>query len=185
MIPILEPAQFPGILVYALYLMAMFGIPTTLLSLVIFFVLEKVPYRRVRLLLPAIGALVLLVVTLAFFSSEPRSPEEYERTWALMMTTGFLLNALVILAPFPFIRRYTRAFSPYLVISFTVLTTFFLLTCVGLMGGDAQRPPETEPGRMLQIVYVYAGEILIAAIVYGGIAVPGRKVFPYQDKQDS
>jgi VIT1/CCC1 family predicted Fe2+/Mn2+ transporter len=58
----------------------------------------------------------------------------------MMMTAGFLSNALVILAPFPFIRRYTARTSHYLVIAVTMLATFFLLTCLGLFGGESPMP---------------------------------------------
>ena len=102
-----------------------------------------------------------------------------------MMTTGFLLNALAILAPFPFLRRSTGGISPYVVIPVTVLVTFFLLTCFGLIGGDAQRPPDTEFGRVVQVVDVCLGETLIAAVLYGGLAVLGRKIFPPRDKPES
>ena len=122
---------------FAFILMVMFGVPTALLTLVCFFLTERVPSRRARLLLPAAGAVLMPAVSLLYFSG-PQSPEEYQLTWAMMMTAGFLSNALVILAPFPFIRRYTARTSHYLVIAVTVLATFFLLTCLGLFGGESQ-----------------------------------------------
>ena len=176
MIPILEPAQYPAILTNGLLIAVIIGIPTALLSLVIFFLLERVPFRRVRLFLPAVGAVLMLAVTLVFFSGIPQSPEEYQNTWVMSMLTSFLLNALVILAPFPFIRKYTAAYSPYVVIPVTLVVTFFLLVAFGFMGGDAQKPPATEYGMMMTIVYLKIAEVVIATLVYGCIAWLGTKI---------
>lgn len=139
-------------------------------SLHIFFVLKRIPFRWARLLLPTVGAVLMFAVTLLYFSSIPPSPEEYQMTWAQMMMTSFLLNALVILAPFPFIRRYTVANSPYLVISLTVLVTLFLLVAFGIIGGDAQRPPATEYAQMMVRVYLVVAVVVVATLVYGCIA---------------
>jgi len=175
MIPLLEPAQYPAILANGLLITIMIGIPTALLSIVIFFLLERVPFRRVRLFLPIAGAVLMLAGTLVYFSGIPQSPEEYQNTWMQMMLTSLLLNALVILAPFPFLRKYTAAFSPYLVIPFTVVVTFFLLIALGLMGGDAQVPPNTEYAKMISMISLFIAEFVIAALVYGCIALAGIK----------
>jgi hypothetical protein len=176
MIPILEPVQYPAILANGLLITVMIGIPTALLSLVIFFLLERVPFRRVRLFLPVAGAVLMLAIRLVYFSGIPQSPEEYQNTWVQSMLTSFLLNALVILAPFPFIRKYTVAYSPYIVIPFTLVVTFFLLIAFGFMGGDAQIPPATEYGMMMTMVYFVVAEVVVAALVYGCIALLGTKI---------
>lgn len=118
----------------------------------------------------------MLAVTLVYFSRIPQSPEEYQNTWLLSMLTSFLLNALLILAPFPFIRKYTEAYSPYVVIPVTLVVTFFLLVAFGFMGGDAQKPPATEYGMMMTIVYLAVAEVVIATLVYGCIAWLGTKI---------
>jgi hypothetical protein len=176
MIPILEPVQYPAILANGLLITVIIGIPTALLSLVIFFLLERVPFRQVRLFLPVAGAVLMLAVKLVYFSEIPQSPEEYQNTWVQSMLTSFLLNALVILAPFPFIRKYTAAYSPYIVIPFTLVVTFFLLIAFGFMGGDAQKPPATEYGMMMITVYLVVAEVVVATIVYGCIAWFGTKI---------
>jgi hypothetical protein len=177
MIPLLEPAQYPAILANGLLIVVIIGIPTALTSLAIFFVVERVPFRWGRLFLPAAGAVLMLSVTLLYFSGIPQSPEEYQRTWVQMMMTSFLLNALVILAPFPFIRKYTPlAYPPYLVIPFTVLVTFFLLVAFGIIGGDAQRPPTTEYAQMMVRVYLVVAEVVVATLVYGCIGWLGTKM---------
>jgi Na+-translocating ferredoxin:NAD+ oxidoreductase RnfD subunit len=176
MIPILEPAQYPAILLNGVLITVVMGIPTALISLVIFIVLERLPFRWVRLLLPAAGAALMLLINLMYFSSGPKSPEDYQRTWVQMMAAGLLLDAFVILAPFPFIRKYIVARSPYIVIPFAVLATFFLLIAFGLMGGDAQRLPDTESGKLMMTVFFVVGEFVTAAIVYGCIALWETKV---------
>ena len=127
MIPILNQGQYTAILANGLLIAVMVGIPTALLSLCIFFLLERIQPRWARLILPATGAVLMLSFSLLFFSGIPQSPEEYQKTWVPMMLTSFLLNALVILSPFPFIRPYIRRYSPYLVIPATLVLTFFLL----------------------------------------------------------
>ena len=174
MIPILNPGQYTAILANGFLIVTMVGIPTALLSLCIFFLLEQIPYRRTRLILPAVGAVLMVCVSLLFFSGIPQSPEEYQKTWVPMMLTSFLMNALVILAPFPFIRPYIRRYSPYLVIPATLVVTFFLLVAFGLMGGDAQIPPDTNWEMMTEKIRYIIAECVLATLVYGCIAVLGR-----------
>ncbi len=174
MILILHPDQYPAILGNGFLIITMVGIPTALLSLLIFFLVERIPHRWARLVLPAAGAVLILSFSLLFFSSVSQSPEEYQRTWVPMMLTSVLLNALVILAPFPFIRPFIRRYSPYLVIPITLVVTFFLLVAFGLMGGDAQVPPDTVVGMMTEKVYFVIAEFILATFVYGGIAVLER-----------
>ena len=104
--------------------MLMFGVPTALLTLVSFFIIERVPSRRARPLLPAAGAVLMLAINVVYFSGSSLE-NGYQQKWAMMMITGFLSTALLILAPFPVIRRYTTGNSPYLVIAVTVLATIF------------------------------------------------------------
>jgi len=176
MIPILQPAQFPAIFLNGFLITVVIGIPAVLIALVIFFVLERVPFRWVRLLLPAAGAVLMLVITLLSSHAGPLSPEEYQRTWVQMMLTGFLTNAFVILAPFPFIRKYTGAISPYFVIPCTLVVTFFLLVAFGFMGGDAQIAPDTQNAQIMGMVYFTVAEFVIAALAYSGIGWLGKEL---------
>lgn len=175
MIPLLNPLQYPAILVIGLFLTITMGIPTILLSLLIFFVLERIPLRTVRLMLPLAGAALMLFVSLIYFSGIPQSPEEYQRTWFQMMMTSFLLNAFVILAPFPFIRKHIMTYSPYIVIPFSLIVTYFLLVAFGFMGGDAQIPPATEYDMMKVKMYFVIAEFVFATLIYGCIAWVGSK----------
>lgn len=174
MILFLHPDQYPAILGNGLLIVTMIGIPTALLSLLIFFLLERIRNRWARIILPAAGAVLVLSGSLLFFSGIPQSPEEYQRTWVLMMLTSFLLNALVILAPFPVIRPYIRKYSPYLVIPITLVVTFFLLVGFGLMGGDAQVPPDTEFEMMTAKVIFVIAEFVLATLVYGCVTLLER-----------
>ena len=177
MIPILNPGQYPAILANGFLIIVMMGVPTALLSLCIFFLLERIPHRGARLILPAAGAVLIFGVSLFFFSGVPQSPEEYQETWVPMILTSFLLNALVILAPFPFIRPHIRRYTPYLVIPATLVVTFFLLVAFGLMGGDAQVPPDTEVEIMAGKVTYAIAESVFATLSYGCVAVLER-IFP-------
>ena len=170
MIPILEPAQFPAIILNGLLITIVMGIPVALCALAIFFVLERVPFRWARLLLPAAGAVLMLVITILTSPIGPPTPEEYEASWVPMMMTGFLTDAFVILAPFPFIRKYTGAYTPYVLIPCTLVVTFFLLVAFGFMGGDAQIAPDSRYALMMKMVEVTVAEVVIAALVYVGIA---------------
>jgi hypothetical protein len=175
MIPILEPAQFPAIFFNGILITVITGIPAALFALAIFFMLERVPFRRVRLLLPGAGAVLMVVVTILSSHAGPPLPEDYERSWVQMMLTGFLTDAFVILAPFPFVRKYTGAYSPYLVIPCTLVVTFFVLVAFGFMGGDAQIAPDTRYALTVQIVYFAVAEFVIAALVYCGIGWLGKQ----------
>jgi hypothetical protein len=172
MIPILEPAQFPGILGYAMCFVITLGIPTALLSFLIFFVLEHTPSHLARRILPAAGAVLLLALSLLLFSGQ-QTEEEYRQTWALTMTTGFLMNALVILAPYPFIRHALRSYSPYLTLGFAVLVTFFFLTCFGFLGGETKMAldaAEYQREYMMRTAGYFVAELVTATLIYAGIA---------------
>jgi peptidoglycan/LPS O-acetylase OafA/YrhL len=174
MIPILEPVQYPAIFFNGILITVMTGIPAVLFALIIFFILERVPFRRARLLLPVAGAVLMVVITILSSHPGPPSPDEYERNWVLMRLTGFLMDALVILAPFPFVRKYTEEYSPYLVIPCTLVITFFILVAFGFMGGDAQIAPDTWIALTLHTVYFAIAEFVIAALVYCGIGWVGK-----------
>jgi hypothetical protein len=176
MIPVLEPAQFPGILVSAMYFVITLGIPTALLSFLIFFVLEHIPSHLARRILPAAGAVLLLAVTLLLFSGQ-QTEEEYQQTRALMMMTGFLMNALVVVAPYPFIRHALRSYSPYLTLGFSVLATFFLLTCFGFLGGETKMAldaAEYQREYMMRTTGYFVAELVTATLIYAGIAALSR-----------
>jgi hypothetical protein len=166
MMPIAEPMN----LIYLLILTIALGTPTGILSLAVFLALEQLPSPRARTILPAIGALAVLIVTLYYFHGE-QTPVQYQETWLLMMVTGFLMPALAILAPFPFLRRYFRYIPPSGVIYFTALSTIFILVSTGVMGGDAVVPPATDLGRILGMVSLACEECIAATLVYGGLAV--------------
>jgi hypothetical protein len=179
MIPIAEP----GNLISILLLSIMLGTPTAILSLVIFLVLEWIPMPGARKLLPAIGALAILILTLSLFPGA-RTPGEYRQTWALMMFTGFLMAALFILAPFPLFRVSFRYFPPSGVVYFTALSAVFILISAGVIGWDAMIPPATETGMVLARITLAAEELTAATVVYGGLALleglfsPERKGTP-------
>ena len=174
MIPLLEPAQYPAIFLNGVVINLILGIPAALCALTIFFVLERVPFKRVRLFLPAACAIAMLVITILSSHPGPPSPEEYQGTWVPMMLIGFLTTAFAILAPFPFVRKYTAVYSPYVVIPCTLVVTIFVLIAFGLIGGDAQIAPDTWYALAMKIVYISVAEFVIAALVYGGIAKLGK-----------
>lgn len=174
MILILEPAQYPAILLNSILITIVIGIPAILFALAIFFLLERVPFRRARLLLPVAGAVLMVIITIISSHPGPMTPEEYQQTWIPMMLTAFLRQALLILAPFPFVRKYTGAYSPYLVIPCTLVITFFILVALGFMGGDAQIAPDTWFALTMHTVYFAIAEFVIAALVYCGIGYVGK-----------
>jgi hypothetical protein len=174
MIPILVPAQYPAIFFNGIMVTIMAGIPAALFALAIFFILERIPLRRIQLILPLAGAVLMVIITILSSPAGPPLPEEYERTWVRMMLTGFLTDALVILAPFPFVRKYTRAYSPYLVIPCTLVITFFILVAIGFAGGDAQIAPDTVNALTIHVVFFAIAEFVIAALVYCGIGLLGK-----------
>jgi hypothetical protein len=82
---------------------------------------------------------------------------------------------ILVLAPFPVVRKYTGAYSPYLVIPCTLVVTFFLLVAFGLMGGDAQIAPDTWYALTMHTVWFAIAECIIAALVYCGIGWVGKQ----------
>jgi hypothetical protein len=60
------------------------------------------------------------------------------------------MNALFILAPFPFLRGYFRKFPPYVVIFITALFTIGILSAAGGIGGDAVIHAQSQSERILE-----------------------------------
>ena len=178
MIPILEPAQFPHILGYAIFLSVTLGIPVIVVSLIFLFVLEQIPSPRLQPYLPAAGAMLMLTLSLTMAGGPP-TEEEYRQTWAFMMITGFFLYAFLILTPFPFIRRYLCEYSPYFAVGFTVFATFFLLACFGFIGGETRMPQDPDEYRRVSAMMamtIAAAMFVTATLVYTGLAALGRGV---------
>jgi hypothetical protein len=174
MIPILEPGNIPMIV----FLTITLGIPIALITLVLSYVFEHIPDEQTRLLLPAAGAVLMLAVSVLFLTRYP--PEEpYGQFAFLMMVTSFLLNALVILAPFSFFRRFLGTTSPYLILCFTVFGTLFLLTCFGFVGGEIKMPLDAagyEREQVMRMISVVVAEVVTALLIYAGIAALGTVV---------
>jgi hypothetical protein len=184
MIPILEPAQYPSILFYSFLLMFVLGVPTTLLSLALFFMLERVPSCRAQDVIPLACTIVLLAITLLFFTGS-QTPDSYQRIGIFVIVTSFLLNAMAILALLPFIRRHAGTFPPYPAIFIAGLVTFFLLAAFGLVGGETRVIPGDGAGQRLELVIRIVVMVVISALVYAGAARMGKRAVPGKEKRES
>ena len=90
-----------------------------------------------------------------------------------MMMTSFELYALVILAPFPFFRRFLTTASPYFIRCFTAFATVLLLTSLGFLRGEIKMPADTagsERERIIRFVTSAVAGLVMAARVYAGVA---------------
>jgi hypothetical protein len=117
---------------------------------------------------------MLAVILLVFTGYPPAEP--YGQIAFLMMVTSFVLNALVILAPFPFFRRFLGTNSPYLILCFTVFATVFLLTSFGFIGGEIKMPvdaAEYERNLGMRTMSVVVAEVVTAALIYTCLAARG------------
>ncbi|MFA7695578.1 MAG: hypothetical protein WCX63_08595 [Methanoregula sp.] len=159
----------PGNVILALFLALMLGLPAGLLAAAIRFVLEQVPQKPVRWLVPVIIAVAAFAVTLVFFS-HPETPESYQAHWLAMMITGFLLYASFLLVSFPVFEKYYTRSPPYGVILFTGIATFFVLAVCGIIGGDRAYGGDSGSQMLLDSVITDTALLVVPAIIYGAIA---------------
>ena len=172
----------PGNLVLALFLALMIGLPAGLLAAAIRFVLEQVPQKPVRWLVPVIIAVAAFAVSLVFFS-HPETPASYQQEWLPMMITGFLAYASFLLVSFPlFEKSYTKR-SQYAVILFAGIATFFILAVLGIVGGDRAYAGDAGSQMMLDTIITDTGLLVVPAILYGAIAFLKRALHREPDKK--
>ena len=141
-----------------------------MLAVIIHLMLERVPFRWMRWLVPAVIAVITLGYTLIFFC-HVETPESYQQTRALMMVTGFLLHASLILLPFSRFRKYFTIFPHSAVILFTGILTIFLLTSFGMMGGERMYPYYAEFQIKLDTLQINVVMFIVATGVYGMTAL--------------
>jgi hypothetical protein len=70
-------------LVLILFLTTTIGVPTGILSVILFPAIERVPVSPARRFLPAIGRITILILSLCFYPGI-RTPGQYEQVWAFM-----------------------------------------------------------------------------------------------------
>lgn len=158
-----------GNLILAVFLALTIGLPAGLLAAAIRFVLERVPQKPVRWLVPVIIAVAAFAVSLVFFS-HPETPASYQQHWLYMKITGFLAYSSFLLVSFPlFEKSYTKR-SQYAVILFAGIATFFILAVFGIIGGDRAYAGDAGSQMMFSIIITDTGLLVVPAILYGAIA---------------
>jgi len=172
----------PGNLVLAIFIALTIGLPAGLLAAAIRFVLERVPQKPVRWLVPVIIAVAAFIISLVFFS-HPETPASYQQHWLPMMITGFLAYASFLLVSFPlFERSYTKR-SQYAVIIFAGIATFFILAVFGIVGGERAYAGDAGSQMMLNTIITDTGLLVVPAILYGAIAFLKTALHGEQDKK--
>ena len=172
----------PGNLVLAIFIALTIGLPAGLLAAAIRFVLERVPQKPVRWLVPVIIAVAAFAVSIVFFS-HPETPASYQQEWLPMMITGFLAYASFLLVSFPlFERSYTKR-SQYAVIIFAGIATFFILAVFGIVGGERAYAGDAGSQMMLNTIITDTGLLVVPAILYGAIAFLKTALHGEQDKK--
>lgn len=172
----------PGNVGIGFFLALMLGIPAGLLAAALRFVLEQIPYRWIRWLVPVIIAIAAFTVSLVFFS-HPETPESYQQHWLPMMITGFVLYASFLLVTFPLFERLYTKRSQYAVILFAGIATFFILAVLGIVGGERAYAGDAGSQMVLDTVITDAGLLVVPAILYGAIAFLKTALHKETDKK--
>jgi len=172
----------PGNLILAVFLALTIGLPAGFLAAAIRFVLEQVPQKPVRWLVPVIIAVAAFAVSLVFFS-HPETPASYQQHWLYMKITGFLAYASFLLVSFPlFEKSYTKR-SQYAAILFAGIATFFILAVLGIIGGDRVYAGDAGPQMMINTIITDTGLLVVPAILYGAIAFLKSALYGEPDKK--
>ena len=154
MVPIFDPGNF----LLLLMLFAVIGIPLSVLTVAIFFVIRQVPSRLAQCLIPLVAGIIVVVMYTSFLP-----PAEGDSA-SLVFLLGILGNPLLILPPITFVQKYLHRIPVLITVFFTAFLSLGFLLTIGALQGDIRME---EP---LNIGWQSMKTILIDLIVASAVS---------------
>jgi hypothetical protein len=125
MVPILDP----GNLVLLFFLYATMGIPLSVLTVILFFVIRLVPSRLAQCLIPLIAGVIVVVTAL---SMEPPT----DNSEGIRFLIGLFIHPLLILPPIMIMQKYLNRIPVTYAVFFTALISVCVVLTLGALQGD-------------------------------------------------
>lgn len=157
MVPIFEPGNF----LLVLMLFAVIGIPLSVLTVVIFFIVRHVPSRLAQCLIPLVAGIIVVVLYTSMLPPDEGDPA------SLMFLTGVLGNPLLFLPPITLMQKYLQRIPVLVAVFFTSFISLGLLITLGALQGDIRLE---EPVNIAwQSMKTIITDIIVASVVTGFI----------------
>jgi hypothetical protein len=157
MVPILDPGNF----FLLLMLFAVIGIPLSVLTVAIFFVLRFIPSRPAQCLIPLVTGIIVVVIYTSMLPPDEGDPA------SLMFLTGVLGNPLLFLPPITLAQKYLHRIPLLVAVFFTAFISLGFLLTLGALQGDLR---QVEPvNSAWQSMDTIIKDLVVASIVSGFI----------------
>jgi hypothetical protein len=155
MVPIFDPGNF----LIVLMLFAVIGIPLSVLTVVIFFVVRQVPSRLAQCLIPLVAGIIVVVTYTSML------PPYGGDSASLMFLTGVLGNPLLILPPITLMQKYLHRIPVLVAVFFTAFMSLGLLITLGALQGDIRlEEPVNIAWQSLKTIII---DLIVASAVSG------------------
>jgi len=129
MVPIFDPGNFSLLLM----LFAVIGIPLSVITVVIFYVVRYVPSRLAQCLIPLAAGIIVVVLYTSMLPPDEGDPA------SLMFLTGVLGNPLLILSPIIFMQKYLHRIPVLYAVFFTAFISLGFIITLGALQGDIRQ----------------------------------------------
>ena len=155
MVPILDPGNF----FLLLMLFAVIGIPLSVLTVAIFFVVRYIPSQLAQCLIPLVAGIIVVVTYTSMLPPDEGDPA------SLMFLTGVLGNPLLFIPPFILVQKYLNRIPVLVAVFFTAFISMGLLITLGALQGDIR---QVEP---VNIAWQPMKTIIMDLIVASAVSV--------------
>ena len=157
MVPVLDPGNF----FLLLMLCAVIGIPLSVLTVAIFFVLRFVPSRLAQCVIPLVAGIIAVIL---YTSLLP--PDEGDPAYR-MFFTGVMGNPLLFLPPVTLAQKYLHRIPVLVAVFFCAFFSLGILITLGALQGDIR---QIEPVNIAwQSMGTIIKDLVVALIVSGFI----------------
>jgi hypothetical protein len=155
MVPIFDPGNF----LLLLMLFAVIGIPLSVLTVAIFFVIRQVPSRLAQCLIPLVAGIIVIVTYTSMLPPGEGDPA------SLMFLLGVLGNPLLFLPPITLVQKYLHRIPVLVAVFFTAFISLGFLLTLGALQGDLRLE---EPVNIAwQSMDTIIKDLVVASLVSG------------------
>ncbi len=142
-------------------LFTVIGIPLSVLTVAIFFVVRYVPSRLAQCLIPLVAGIIVVVMYTSMLPPDEGDPA------SLMFLTGVLGNPLLFLPPITLAQKYLHRIPVLVAVFFTAFISLGFLLTLGALQGDIR---QVEPVNIAwQSMDTIIKDLVVASIVSGFI----------------
>lgn len=156
MVPIFDP----GNLLLLFFLYATMGIPLSVLTVILFFIIRLIPSRLAQCLIPLVAGVIVVVIAL---SMEPPTGNSE----GIRFLIGIFINPLLILPPVIILQKYLHRIPIIYAVFFTALISLCVVLSLGALQGDLHIVEYGNTRIIWDSTITVIRDLIIASIVFG------------------